>query len=59
LTLEGSIGQGLAAMSIAASSEQLRRLAAHLELIAKWKPEGRETGKDWRPVHESNVRPGS
>ena len=36
MTLEGSIGQGLAAMSIAASSEQLRRLAAHLELIAKW-----------------------
>jgi CheY-like chemotaxis protein len=34
-------------------------VAELLDLIAKWKPEERETGKDWRPVHESNVRPGS
>ena len=34
-------------------------IAELLELIAKWKPEERETGKDWRPVYESNVRPGS
>lgn len=36
MTLETSIGEGLAAMSVAASPEQARRLAAHLELVAKW-----------------------
>jgi 16S rRNA (guanine527-N7)-methyltransferase len=36
LTLESSIGEGLAAMSICATHEQKHRLAAHLDLISKW-----------------------
>jgi 16S rRNA (guanine527-N7)-methyltransferase len=36
LTLEASIAEGLAAMSIAAPQAQASRLAEHLELIAKW-----------------------
>lgn len=36
MNLEASIADGLAEMSVPASQEQARRLAAHLELIAKW-----------------------
>jgi 16S rRNA (guanine527-N7)-methyltransferase len=36
MNLEESIANGLEAMSIPATAEQRRRLAAHLELIAKW-----------------------
>jgi 16S rRNA (guanine527-N7)-methyltransferase len=36
VSLEQSIASGLEAMSIPAIPEQHRRLAAHLELIAKW-----------------------
>jgi 16S rRNA (guanine527-N7)-methyltransferase len=36
LSLDASIESGLRAMAIDASAEQRRRLAAHLELVAKW-----------------------
>lgn len=36
MILETSIGEGLASMALAASPQQTRRLAAHLELVAKW-----------------------
>jgi 16S rRNA (guanine527-N7)-methyltransferase len=36
LTLQASIAEGLAAMSLGTTEEQQRRLAAHLELISKW-----------------------
>ena len=36
MSLEATITRGLEAMSIPATAEQGRRLAAHLELIAKW-----------------------
>ena len=36
MSLEAALARGLGAMSIPATAEQSRRLAAHLELIAKW-----------------------
>ena len=36
MTLEEQVGRGLVSMGIAVSPAQRRRLAAHLELIAKW-----------------------
>ena len=36
MSLEATIARGLEAMAIPATAEQGRRLAAHLELIAKW-----------------------
>ena len=36
MSLEASIAKGLEAMGMAASPEQVRAMAAHLELIAKW-----------------------
>ena len=36
MTLEEQVGRGLVSMGIAVSPAQRARLAAHLELIAKW-----------------------
>jgi 16S rRNA (guanine527-N7)-methyltransferase len=36
LTLQASIAEGLAAMSLGTAEAQQRQLAAHLELISKW-----------------------